>query len=248
MQATPTHRTQRPDHQHHQHHQHCQCHTQVFAPSSRTNPLFADVQLDQQEDDLVDQANAEISREVVFQLVEACKESSRDDIEIAKLKEMCEQSGVPLGATSGILELIVSPDDTSGRVAWKNFVVALCAQVGGIEDVTGFVRLLLDPGMFGSDEGRIATVDFIELFNWWSSIDISISAQLKAALFTAISPETRGEVCPSRFLSFPHHASPYRPKGHCLQVPCVSPMFACDGPLAPWSPVCPACLRIWRYC
>merc|ERR1711966_108458 len=150
-------------------------------------------QLDQQEDDLVDQANAEISREVVFQLVEARKESSRDDIEIAKLKEMCEQSGVPLDATSGILDLIVSPDDTSGRVAWKNFVVALCAQVGGIEDVTGFVRLLLDPGMFGSDEGRIATVDFIELFNWWSSIDISIGAQLKAALFTAISPETRGE-------------------------------------------------------
>lgn len=109
-------------------------------------------------------------------------------MEVGKLRELCEQSGVPLGATSGILELILPPDDTSGRLQWKHFVVALCAQVGGVEDVTGFVRLLLDPGMFGNDDGKLPKTEFITLFDWWSSIDTSISAELKSALFAALDP------------------------------------------------------------
>jgi len=143
-------------------------------------------QLDQQEDDFVDQGDAEISREIVFRLVGACQESGRDELEVAKLRELCEQSGVPLGATSGILELILPPDDTSGKLPWKHFVVALCAQVGGVEDVTGFVRLLLDPGMFGNDDGQISKSEFADLFDWWSSIDTSISAELKSGLFAAL--------------------------------------------------------------
>jgi len=134
----------------------------------------------------VDQGDAEISREIVFRLVMACQEGGREDIEVAKLRELCEQSGVPLGATSGILELILPPDDSVGRLPWRHFVVALCAQVGGVEDVTGFVRLLLDPGMFGNDQGQISKADFIGLFDWWSSIDTSISAELKLALFSAL--------------------------------------------------------------
>eukprot|EP00277_Geminigera_cryophila_P022155 CAMPEP_0179468342 /NCGR_PEP_ID=MMETSP0799-20121207/49303_1 /TAXON_ID=46947 /ORGANISM="Geminigera cryophila, Strain CCMP2564" /LENGTH=284 /DNA_ID=CAMNT_0021274319 /DNA_START=82 /DNA_END=937 /DNA_ORIENTATION=- len=145
-------------------------------------------QLDQQEDDFVDNGDAEISREIVFRLVMACNDAGREEIEVGNLRELCEQSGVPLGATSGILELILPPDDTSGRLPWKHFVVALCAQVGGVEDVTGFVRLLLDPGMFGNDEGQISKTDFITLIDWWSSIDTSISAELKSALFTALNP------------------------------------------------------------
>ena len=137
----------------------------------------------------MDQGDAEISREIVFRLVNECQGTGREDIEVAKLRELCEQSGVPLAATSGILELILPPDDSSGSLPWKHFVVALCAQVGGVLDVTGFVRLLLDPGMFGNDEGQITKSDFITLFDWWSSIDTSISAELKAALFTALNPE-----------------------------------------------------------
>jgi len=152
------------------------------------------VQLDQQEDDFVDNGDAEISREIVFRLVMACNDAGREEIEVGNLRELCEQSGVPLGATSGILELILPPDDTSGRLPWKHFVVALCAQVGGVEDMTGFVRLLLDPGMFGNDEGQISKTDFITLIDWWSSIDTSISAELKSALFTALNP-TEEEVC-----------------------------------------------------
>jgi hypothetical protein len=110
-------------------------------------------------------------------------------LEVGKLRELCEQSGVPLGATSGILELILPPDDTSGRLQWKHFVVALCAQVGGVEDVTGFVRLLLDPGMFGKDDGQLSKTEFITLFDWWSSIDTSMSAELKSALFAALDPK-----------------------------------------------------------
>ena len=134
----------------------------------------------------MDQGDAEISREIVFRLVGACQESGRDELEVAKLRELCEQSGVPLGATSGILELILPPDDTSGKLPWKHFVVALCAQVGGVEDVTGFVRLLLDPGMFGNDDGQISKSEFADLFDWWSSIDTSISAELKSGLFAAL--------------------------------------------------------------
>eukprot|EP00277_Geminigera_cryophila_P019573 CAMPEP_0179494480 /NCGR_PEP_ID=MMETSP0799-20121207/68192_1 /TAXON_ID=46947 /ORGANISM="Geminigera cryophila, Strain CCMP2564" /LENGTH=291 /DNA_ID=CAMNT_0021312097 /DNA_START=82 /DNA_END=959 /DNA_ORIENTATION=- len=152
------------------------------------------VQLDQQEDDFVDNGDAEISREIVFRLVMACNDAGREEIEVGNLRELCEQSGVPLGATSGILELILPPDDTSGRLPWKHFVVALCAQVGGVEDVTGFVRLLLDPGMFGNDEGQISKTDFITLIDWWSSIDTSISAELKSALFTALNPTEEEEL------------------------------------------------------
>ena len=146
-------------------------------------------QLDQQEDDFVDQGDAEISREIVYRLVMECQAIGREDMDVGKLRELCEQSGVPLGATSGILELILPPDDTSGSLRWKHFVVALCAQVGGVEDVTGFVRLLLDPGMFGNDEGQLAKTEFITLFDWWSSIDTSISAELKSALFAALDPK-----------------------------------------------------------
>lgn len=146
-------------------------------------------QLDQQEEDFIDQGDTEISREIVFRLVLECQAIGRDDLEVGKLRELCEQSGVPLGATSGILELILPPDDTSGHLQWKHFVVALCAQVGGVEDVTGFVRLLLDPGMFGNDDGQLSKTEFITLFDWWSSIDTSISAELKSALFAALDPK-----------------------------------------------------------
>jgi len=146
-------------------------------------------QLDQQEEDFIDQGDTEISREIVFRLVLECQAIGRDDLEVGKLRELCEQSGVPLGATSGILELILPPDDTSGHLQWKHFVVALCAQVGGVEDVTGFVRLLLDPGMFGNDDGQLPKTEFITLFDWWSSIDTSISAELKSALFAALDPK-----------------------------------------------------------
>ena len=62
-------------------------------------------------------------------------------------------------------------------------------QVVGVEDVTGFVRLLLDPGMFGNDDGQLSKTEFITLFDWWSSIDTSISAELKSALFAALDPK-----------------------------------------------------------
>ena len=36
------------------------------------------------------------------------------------------------------------------------------------------------------DQRRISKADFITLFDWWSSIDTSISAELKSALFSAL--------------------------------------------------------------
>lgn len=157
----------------------------------------------------MDQGDAEISREIVERLVNECQGTGREDMEVAKLRELCEQSGVPLAATSGILELILPPDDSSGRLPWKHFVVALCAQVGGVFDVMGFVRLLLDPGMFGNEEGQISKTEFITLFDWWSSIDTSISAELKAALFATINP-TDEEV------STMHLRAPNHRRGCCL--------------------------------
>ncbi len=35
-------------------------------------------------------------------------------------------------------------------------------------------------------QGRISNADFITLFDWWSSIDTSITAELKSALFSAL--------------------------------------------------------------
>lgn len=43
--------------------------------------------------------------------------------------------------------------------------------MSGVEDVTGFVRLLMDPAMFGDQNGEIAKEEFVTLFDWWSSID-----------------------------------------------------------------------------
>jgi hypothetical protein len=48
--------------------------------------------------------------------------------------------------------------------------------VSGVEDVTGFVRLLMDPAMFGDQNGEIAKEEFVTLFDWWSSIDQACSA------------------------------------------------------------------------
>jgi hypothetical protein len=36
------------------------------------------------------------------------------------------------------------------------------------------------------DQMRISKADFITLFDWWSSIDTSITAELKSALFSAL--------------------------------------------------------------
>ena len=35
-------------------------------------------------------------------------------------------------------------------------------------------------------QGRISKADFITLFDWWSSLDTSITAELKSALFSAL--------------------------------------------------------------
>jgi hypothetical protein len=35
-------------------------------------------------------------------------------------------------------------------------------------------------------QGRISKADFITLFDWWSSIDTSITAELKSDLFSAL--------------------------------------------------------------
>jgi len=130
----------------------------------------------------------EISREMVCGVVKACREGGSEEIQVGKLRSVCEECGVPLGAISGILQMIIPPDDSVGSLPWSHFVVALCAQVEGVENVgvAGVVRLLLDPGMFGNDQGHISKADFIGLFDWWSSIDTSISAELKSALFSAL--------------------------------------------------------------
>jgi hypothetical protein len=133
-------------------------------------------------------SSGEISRKMVCGVVKACKEGGSEEIQVGRLRSVCEECGVPLGAISGILQMILPPDDSVGRLPWSHFVVALCAQVEGAEDVgvAGVVRLLLDPGMFGNDQGQISKADFIGLFDWWSSIDTSISAELKSALFSAL--------------------------------------------------------------
>jgi hypothetical protein len=83
------------------------------------------------------------------------------------------------------------PEDVE-RVQWKHFVVAVCTQVSGIEDVTSFVKLLLDPMMFGNDEGLIKKEEFVTLFDWWSTVDPSIGAELKITLFENL--ESAGEM------------------------------------------------------
>jgi hypothetical protein len=90
-----------------------------------------------------------------------------DDIDIPKLREICEGEavGIPAKAVDMTLELLMAQEDPN--INWKRFVVAICAQVSGVEDVTGFVRLLMDPAMFGNDDGMLARDAFITLFDWW---------------------------------------------------------------------------------
>jgi len=39
----------------------------------------------------------------------------------------------------------------------------------------------------GIAAGSISKGDFIQLFNWWSSVDTNITAESKAALFAALA-------------------------------------------------------------
>jgi len=79
-----------------------------------------------------------------------------EDVELGRISEVCVRLGIPPSAVEHALSVLLPPtpdSDTPPPVSWKRLVVALCAQVEGIEDVKGFVRLLLDPQMFGDDTG-----------------------------------------------------------------------------------------------
>ncbi|KAJ1492835.1 hypothetical protein T484DRAFT_1770026 [Baffinella frigidus] len=128
-------------------------------------------QLDQQEDDLLDEGVEGLPRDMVFSIVAECNDFARDDLEHSKLRELCEAAGVPqqalweLGEAAGVPQQVMMNAlglmelaEEEERVQWKQFVVALCTQVSGIEDVTAFVKLLMDPLMFGNDDGLIAKV------------------------------------------------------------------------------------------
>ena len=139
-------------------------------------------QLDQQEDDLLDEGIEGLPRDMVFSMVAECNEFARDDLEHSKLRELCEAADVPHQAMVNALGLMDLAEEEE-RVQWKQFVVALCTQVSGIEDVTAFVKLLMDPLMFGNDDGLIAKAEFMTLFDWWSTVDPSIGAELKLTLY-----------------------------------------------------------------
>mmetsp|Transcript_1208 Transcript_1208/g.2611 ORF Transcript_1208/g.2611 Transcript_1208/m.2611 type:complete len:218 (+) Transcript_1208:48-701(+) len=144
-------------------------------------------QLDQQEDEFMDNTQWQVERDHVFKLVYELSSLPSQEIELIKLREVCEGEtvGIPSKAVDMTLELILAEEE--GRVQWKKYVIAMCAQVSGVEDVTGFVRLLMDPAMFGNEEGQLAKEEFVTLFDWWSSIDQAISAELKEGLFTALA-------------------------------------------------------------
>jgi hypothetical protein len=141
-------------------------------------------QLDQQEDQYLDEGAEQLERDHLVRLVMECKDHLRDTVELGKLRELCEVAGVPSNIVEETLELIFTEEE--GQVAWKYLAVALCARVSSVQEVTGFVRLLLDPGMFGNEDGQIHKAAFIELFDWWSSVDEAISAETKSALFAAL--------------------------------------------------------------
>mmetsp|Transcript_10351 Transcript_10351/g.24495 ORF Transcript_10351/g.24495 Transcript_10351/m.24495 type:complete len:210 (-) Transcript_10351:299-928(-) len=141
-------------------------------------------QLDQQEDQYLDGGTEELQRDHVVRLVMECKDQLKEDVELAKLRELCEVAGVPAAIVNETLELIFTEEE--GVVQWKHFAVALCARVASVEDVSGFVRLLLDPGMFGNDEGMLHKAEFMTLFDWWSSVDSAITAETKSALFATL--------------------------------------------------------------
>uniref|UniRef100_A0A7S0VPC3 RIIa domain-containing protein n=1 Tax=Hemiselmis tepida TaxID=464990 RepID=A0A7S0VPC3_9CRYP len=144
-------------------------------------------QLDQQEDEFMDNAQWQVERDHVFKLVYECSNLKSEEIELIKLREICEGEtvGIPSKAVDMTLELILAEEE--GKVQWRKYVIAMCAQVSGVEDVTGFVRLLMDPAMFGNDVGQLAKEEFVTLFDWWSSIDQAISAELKEGLFNSLS-------------------------------------------------------------
>mmetsp|Transcript_46192 Transcript_46192/g.92329 ORF Transcript_46192/g.92329 Transcript_46192/m.92329 type:complete len:136 (+) Transcript_46192:337-744(+) len=113
-----------------------------------------------------------------------CKDQLKEEVDLAKLREICESAGVPSSIVNETLELIVTEEE--GQLQWKHFAVALCSRVSSVQEVTGFVRLLLDPGMFGSEAGEVHKAEFMALFDWWSSVDAAISAETKSALFAAL--------------------------------------------------------------
>lgn len=145
-------------------------------------------QLDQQEDEFLDANSSwQVERDHVFKLVAECNLANSEEMDLMKLRELCESEavGIPPKAVDMTRELMLVEDE--GRVQWKKFVVAMCAQVNGVEDVSGFVRLLMDPAMFGDDEGQLYKEEFITLFDWWSSIDQNITAELKEGLFAKLA-------------------------------------------------------------
>lgn len=87
-----------------------------------------------------------------------CSSLQNDEMDLVKLRELCEGETVqiPSKAVDMTLELILAEGE--GKVQWKRFVIAMCAQVSGVEDVSGFVRLLMDPSMFGNNDGEIHKV------------------------------------------------------------------------------------------
>ena len=113
-----------------------------------------------------------------------------DEVDLPRLRELCLSSGIPPKALNEALEFVLDSDAAAagtGNINWKRLVVALCSQVGGVQNVRDFVRLLMDPNMFGDENGCIGKTEFCQLFNWWSSIDPGISAEAKTALFAALA-------------------------------------------------------------
>mmetsp|Transcript_76551 Transcript_76551/g.206242 ORF Transcript_76551/g.206242 Transcript_76551/m.206242 type:complete len:217 (-) Transcript_76551:263-913(-) len=151
-------------------------------------------QLDQREDEMQGESVA-VTQDSLIGLIAECSDKGgatrgAEDVELGRISEVCVRLGIPPSAVEHALSVLLPPtpdSDTPPPVSWKRLVVALCAQVEGIEDVKGFVRLLLDPQMFGDDTGSISKGDFIQLFNWWSSVDTNITAESKAALFAALA-------------------------------------------------------------
>uniref|UniRef100_A0A7S4L9A9 RIIa domain-containing protein n=2 Tax=Guillardia theta TaxID=55529 RepID=A0A7S4L9A9_GUITH len=142
---------------------------------------FAQLDQNAEEEEIMGE---EVSKDAIYRLVLACKDdgSPEEERDINALIEMAEQSDIPRAAISQALDLV--SQEGSNRVSWKHLVVTLCSQVGGVEDVTQFVGLLMDPGMFGDDDGKIQISEFITLFDWWSTIDerCSLSRMLTAVV------------------------------------------------------------------
>uniref|UniRef100_A0A7S0QER5 RIIa domain-containing protein n=1 Tax=Cryptomonas curvata TaxID=233186 RepID=A0A7S0QER5_9CRYP len=162
----------------------------VFEFSAR---YFA--QLDQNEEGMEQGDETLVSQDALIGIVAECMDKGgatrgAEEVEVQRMVELCEQHGIsPSAVEQALMVLLPATPDAGGPapINWRRLVVALCAQVVGVEDVKGFVRLLLDPTMFGDDNGRIAKTEFIQLFNWWSSVDPGITAEAKAGLFAALA-------------------------------------------------------------